>query len=234
MGHGFIKNKIQRQKKTGWPADLPIFLQHHQNGSDLIISFMKELFQRKLVTFNQLTITNEDISVSFLDLTMADNSLLNHHDHHLMAQLIVSNFYKFFGQLSDDQLVRIAYLTVSKIPQIKQELLLFCLHGFQNDNPSWVISELRDIISTGITRMDTIRRLEALQLEDDGELEDDFDNVIARLKLHLKTREIQIEKLMVKAPLYEPEVNKYVKTNCGLNVTANNALIVGKFSGICF
>ena len=236
--------------------------------SDLITSFMKDLFQRRLVTFNQLTTeivftwpldNNLEQPWSFLDCILYDQPAsaspvadsreydnpsstslkLNDHNRHLMAQLMVTNFHKFIGQLSNEHLVRIAYLTISKISQIKRELLVFCrcaarnldhddIRNHADANPSWVISELQDIISTGFNGMRTIRRIQKLSLpkDNDGPKNEDL---IAGLKRHLKDRERQIEELKCKTPSYEPEINNYVDANFGLNATANNALIIGEY-----
>ena len=165
------------------------------------------------------------------------------HNRHLLAQLIVTNFYQFIGELSDHQLVQIAYLTVAKIPKIKRELLVFyrCagqglnyknIRNHADVNPSWVISELRDIIRTGFNGMNTIRRVDKLNLfHDDGLDNEDF---IAGMKRHLKTREKLMEESKFKAPSYEQELNNYVSTNCGLDATANSVLIVGEFFISCF
>ena len=112
--------------------------------------------------------------------------------------------------------------------------MAFCLCRKDNTQSNgkvdtrWVISELRDIINTGFNGMRTICRLTKLNLPDDVDGLDDGD-VMTGLKRHLKIQEKLMEKINVdmKVP-YEPEVNNYVNTNCGLNVTANNALIVGK------
>ena len=241
IAHAYIKTTIESKNKAGLPAHGRQFAECRETVSTLITSFMKELFNRRLVTFTQLSTDIVHVS-SFLDCILDVESVsvfglpLNDHNRHVMIQLIVTHFYKFIGKLSDDQLVRVAYRTVSKIPEIKREVMAFCLSSTYRsmvDNQaevdlSWVISELRDIISTGLKGMQTLRRLNKLNLPENGEGLDDED-IIAGLKRHLKSREKEMKKLKNKAPLYAPEVNKYVTTNCGLIVTANNALIVGKF-----
>lgn len=133
--------------------------------------------------------------------------------------------------MSNDQLVKLAYLTISKLPQIKRDVLMFVMRGDKDGirkgwvDPNWVISELRDIISSGINGMRTIRRLHDLNLSDDDDTLDDVD-LITTLKHHLAVREELMEKNKPKELLYEPEINNYVNTNCGLNSQAKNALII--------
>ena len=247
IGHAYISTMIETKNKTGLPVDFSVS-RIGETASALITSFMEDLFHRRLISFNQLSTDIVGVA-SFLDSILKKSVsefdlTLNAHNRHVMIQLIVTYFYKFIGQLSDDHLVQIAYRTVSMIPTIKLELLAFCLSGTQ-DVPRYdygshyvhdphrvdtrrVISEWRDIINTGFNGVRTIRRLYKLNLpEDDDEVKDgDF---IAGLKRQLNTLEKCVENEKREALLYEQEVNKYVSTNCGLNVTANNALIVGKF-----
>ena len=264
IGHMYIKAMTESNNKAGLPADFKIQNNRKRNESNVITSFMKEFFHRRLLTFKQLTTdivkvwSYNDNTWSFLDCILNDNPggrydlKLNDHNRHLMAALIVTNFHQFLSQLSGARLVRIAYLTISKILHIKRELMAFCVkvgqereepddhyyqralyqgrgHAVRNQalvDPTFVMSELRDIISSGLNGLRTIRRLNKLNLP---ELDDGMDDgdIIGGLKLHLKNLEKERVKFM-------PELNNYVNTNCGLNATANNALIVGEFITLNF